>query len=321
MPIGQNPPVPDPRPASPPLAVRPDLGRYAILSIGAALTTMALKAMAWLLTGSVGFLSDALESTVNLVAAVLTLVAVRVAARPPDAEHEFGHDKAEFFSAGAEGIMIVVAGALMIISAVDRILHPRDLSRLGLGLAISIVAALVNLAVALILDRTGKRHQSIALVADAHHLLTDVWTSAGVVVAVALVAATGQVFFDWLVALVVGANVVVTGVRLLYRSGHGLMDPAFPAHERERVLQVLARFEAAGVRFHALRTRTAGPRRFLAVHVLVPGSWTVQQGHDLVEEVEADLRSAVPNLTAVTHLEPLEDPRSYRDAGLDRADG
>ncbi len=296
--------------------MRDRLRRYATLSIAAAVATMAIKGVAWAVTGSVGLLSDALESTVNLAAAVFLAVALHVAARPADESHHYGHDKAEYFSAGAEGLMIVVAAGLIVWQAIDRLVHPRDLQQVGLGLAISMVAAVLNLAVAVVLLRAGRQHRSLALVADGKHLLTDVWTSVGVVVGVALVAFTGWGPLDPLVAIAVGVNILVTGGRLVWRSGTSLMDAAIPDSERVAVQEVLDAYEMDGVRFHALRSRVAGRRRFVTVHLLVPGSWTVQQGHDLAEQVERDLQAAVPHLTVHTHLEPLEDPASYRDDPL-----
>jgi cation diffusion facilitator family transporter len=279
---------------------------------------MGLKLVAWAVTGSVGLLSDALESGVNLFAAVLMLAVLHLAARPPDDSHEYGHDKAELFSAAAEGLMIMVAAGLIMWTAVARLITPRPIDDLGIGLAVSLVAAGVNLGVALVLLRAGRAHSSLALVADGRHLLTDVWTSVGVVVGVGLVAVTGWERLDPIVALAVGANIVITGFRLVYRSGQGLLDPSLPAPERAAVDEVLSRYEARGVRFHALRTRTAGHRRFLSVHVLVPGAWTVSEGHALLERLEADLRRAVAHLTVLTHLEPVEDPSSYLDERLDR---
>jgi cation diffusion facilitator family transporter len=296
--------------------VQDHLRRYAVLSIAAALVTMAIKLTAWLLTDSVGLLSDALESSVNLAAALFLAAALHVAARPADESHLYGHDKAEYFSAGAEGFMIVVAAGLIVWQAVERLLHPRELEQVGWGLAISLTAAGVNLAVALVLLRAGRDHGSLALVADGKHLLTDVWTSMGVVVGVGLVVVTGWGALDPLVAIAVGMNILVTGGRLVWRSGSSLLDAAVPDAERAALQGVLDTYEPAGVRFHALRSRVAGRRRFVTVHLLVPGSWTVQQGHDLAERVERDLRAAVPHLTVHTHLEPLDDPASYRDDEL-----
>jgi cation diffusion facilitator family transporter len=296
------------------------LVHYAWLSIAAAVVTIGLKGAAWWITGSVGLLSDALESAVNLVAAVMVLVALRVAARPPDDTHQYGHEKAEFFSAGAEGVMIVVAAGLIAWSAVNRLLDPQPIENLGPGVTVSVIAAGLNLAVASVLLRAGRRSRSSALAADGRHLLTDVATSAGVVVAVVLVGITGWDALDPIVALAVGLNILVAGGLLVARSVHGLMDPTLPAAERAAVQEVIERYESRGVRFHALRTRMAGRRRFLSVHVLVPGGWSVREGHAVSEEIERDLRHAVDGLTVHTHLEPVEDPTSYLDQELDRED-
>jgi cation diffusion facilitator family transporter len=290
------------------------------MSIAAALITITLKTGAWALTGSVGLLSDAMESVVNLAAAVLMAWALKVSARPADASHLYGHDKAELFSAAAEGAMIVIAAGMIVWTAVDRLLSPRDVERVGAGLAVSCVAAGVNLSAALVLLRAGRRERSLALVADGRHLMTDVWTSGGVVVAVVAVAVTGWRVLDPLVALAVGANIVVTGLRLLWRSGAGLMDPPFPSAERSVVDRVVERYGVDGVRFHALRHRTAGHRRFMSVHLLVPGDWSVSKGHDLAERFERDLRAEIHNLTVVTHVEPIDDAASYGDGDDDDDD-
>jgi cation diffusion facilitator family transporter len=298
----------------------PSLVRYAWLSLAAALATMGLKAGAAVLTGSVGLLSDALESVVNMAAAIVALVALRVADRPPDLSHHFGHGKAEYFSAVVEGVMILVAAVAVVASAVQRLLEPRPLEQLGIGLAVSVVAAGVNLAVGLVLLRTGRRYGSITLVADGRHLLTDVWTSAGVVVGVAAVALTGAVWLDPVVAIGVGVNIVVTGLLLLRASTAGLMDAALPKADHDAIEAVLDHYRGDQLQFHALRTRQAGRHRFVSVHVLVPGSWSVQQGHDLLERLETELAAALPGATVFTHLEPLEDPASWSDLeiGYDR---
>jgi cation diffusion facilitator family transporter len=296
------------------------LTRYAWLSIGVALSTMALKLVAWRITGSVGLLSDALESTVNLAAALLMLFALRLAAQPPDETHHFGHDKAELFSAGAEGLMIVVAAGLIVWTAVGRLLEPRGVEQLGIGLAVSVGASLVNLGAALVLLRAGRYHGSRALVADAHHLMTDVLTSAGVVVGVLLVGLTGWQLLDPLVALAVSAQILFTGGRLVWQSAGGLMDPPLGTAERATIDDVLRGYEASGIAFHAVRSRVAGHRRFLSLHVLVPGNWTVATGHAVVERIEGDLRAAVDHLVVFSHLEPVEDPASYLDEELDRID-
>jgi cation diffusion facilitator family transporter len=298
----------------------PSLTRFAWLSIAAALVTMALKSVAWLLTGSVGLLSDALESLVNLAGALMALAMLTVAARPPDEDHAYGHGKAEYFSAGAEGAMIVVAAASIAITAVDRLLHPRPLEQIGVGLAVSVAASLVNLGVALVLRRAAREHRSATLSASSHHLLTDVWTSAGVLVGVGAVAVTGWLVLDPLVAIAVAANIVVTGGRIVRESVAGLMDAALPPGEVELLRGLLDRYAADGIEYHALRTRQSGARRFVSVHVLVPPEWSVQQGHDLLERIEADIRRALPPVTVDTHLEPLGDPAALADQYLHRHD-
>jgi cation diffusion facilitator family transporter len=296
------------------------LFRLLWLSIAAALATIALKTAAWLLTGSVGLLSDAAESVVNLVAAVFAMAALRWATKPADEEHAYGHAKAEYFSAGVEGALIFVAAVGIAITAVDRLLHPQPIEDVGVGLAVSAVASLINLTVGFLLLRTGRRERSIVLEADGKHLMTDVWTSVGVIIGVAGVAITGWERLDALVALAVAVNIVLTGGSLLRRSVGGLMDRALDEPDRRQIEEVLARFDRDGVRFHALRTRQAGSRAFVSLHVLVPGNWTVQRGHDLVEKVEAALRKRLPYASVFTHLEPAEDPRSFDDTALDRTE-
>jgi cation diffusion facilitator family transporter len=270
------------------------------------------------LTGSAGLLSDALESVVNLVAAVLAVVVLRWAAKPPDDEHTYGHAKAEYVSAGAEGAMILIAAGSITWVAVQRLISPAPLEDVGVGLAVSTAASLINLAVGLALLRAGREHRSVTLEADGRYLLTDVWTSVGVIVGVAAVALTGWERLDPIIALAVAANIVITGIGLVRRFTGGLLDRALPEDERAAIQRVLDDFDGNTVRFHALRTRQAGRRSFASVHVLVPGNWTVQRGHDLLERVEAALRDAVPGLVVFTHLEPLEDPVSQADAQLDR---
>ena len=295
-----------------------NLARFAWLSIAAAVTTIAMKTVAWRMTGSVGLLSDALESVVNLVAAIMTLLMVTLAARPPDEEHAYGHSKAEYFSSIVEGALILVAALAIAWAATDRLLHPQPLEQAGLGLVVSAGASLVNLVVARVLFAAGRLHRSIALEADAHHLMTDVWTSVGVLAGIGVVAATGWTMLDPLVAIGVAINIVWTGVQLIRRSALGLLDTALPEGERALLQQVLDRHDAAYVRFHAVRTRQAGARRFVSMHVLVPGDWTVTRGHRLLEQIEAEIRAALPGSTVLTHLEAMEDPASWEDQGLDR---
>ena len=294
------------------------LYRLLRLSIAAAVATITLKTLAWLLTGSVGLLSDAAESLVNLVAAVVALAVLRWASMPADDQHAYGHAKAEYFSAGIEGSLILLAAATIAVTAVNRLLHPQALDDVGIGVAVSVVASLINLGVGLALVRAGRRHRSITVEADGKHLLTDVWTSIGVVVGVVAVAISGWERLDPIVALAVAGNIIFTGAVLLRRSAAGLMDRALPPELQQEIRDVLDLFSTRGVRFHALRTRQAGRRSFISMHVLVPGAWTVRQGHDMAEEVEAALRARVPYATVFTHVEPVEDPRSFDDTELDR---
>src|SRR5262245_51323707 len=290
---------------------------FALLSIAAAVATIGLKLLAWWLTGSVGLLSDALEGTINLAAATLAFAMLGVAARPPDHEHAFGYSKAEYLASGIEGMLIVLAAVGIAIVAIDRLLAPRPLEQLGLGVAVSVVASLVNLAVAWQLRQAARRFRSIALEADARHLMTDVWTSAGVVLGVAAVWATGWQPLDPLIALAVAAHIVWAGYQLVRRSAHGLLDQALPEQDLQALHRVLERYRGEGIDFHALRTRQAGARSFVSVHVLVPADWSVAQGHNLAHRVEHDIRTALPDSSVLTHVEPLGDPESYRDMGLD----
>jgi cation diffusion facilitator family transporter len=294
------------------------LFRLLWLSVAAAAATISLKTVAWLLTGSVGLLSDAAESVVNLVAAVVALGALHWATRPADEQHAYGHAKAEYLSAGFEGALILLAAVTIAVSATDRLLDPQPLSDVGVGLAVAGGAALINLAVGLLLLRAGREHRSITLEADGRHLLTDVWTSVGVIAGVALVAITGWERLDPIVALAVAANIVLTGARLLRSSAGGLMDQALEETAQEDIEAALAPFPRRGAQFHAIRTRRAGRRAFISMHILVPGDWTVQNAHDLAEEVEAALRDRLPYATVFTHVEPVEDPRSFQDTELDR---
>ncbi len=301
---------------------RPDarrsLARFAWLSIAAAVATIALKTLAYRLTGSVGLLSDALESVVNLVAAAFTLGMLGVAARPPDEEHAWGYGKAEYFASGAEGVLIFAAALGIGFAAVQRLLAPRPLESVGLGLAVSVAASLVNLGVARVLLAAARRHHSVALEADAHHLMTDVWTSAGVLAGIGAVWVTGLAILDPVIALAVAAHIVWTGVTLVRRSALGLLDRALPAAEQDALSRVLERHSGAEVLFHAVRTRQAGARRFVTLHVLVPGDWSVRRGHALCEQVELEIAAALPNATVLTHLEAVDDPASFQDQGLDR---
>jgi len=296
------------------------LKRYAWLSIAAALATILLKGWAWWMTGSVGMLSDALESFVNLAGAMMALAMLSLAAMPEDDNHQHGHGKAEYFSSGFEGFLILVAAVGIGYTAIDRLLNPQAIEAVGIGLAVSVIASIINLATSRILMDVGRKYRSITLEADAHHLMTDVWTSAGVIIGVGLVWLTGWLWLDPVIALGVALNIVWTGWQLLQRSTAGLMDVSIPEEEIQAIENVLEGFRRQGLQFHALRTRQAGTRAFVSLHVLVPGAWSVQHGHDWSERIEADIRLAVPNAHITTHLEPIEDPVSLADQGLDRQD-
>jgi len=290
-----------------------DLSKYAWLSIVAGLTTFTAKALAAWMTGSVGLLSDAAETVVNVVAAFVALAALHVAIQPPDESHPFGHSKAEYFSAIVEGAMIFVAAAFIVYTAIGRLIHPRELENLGLGLLISVGASIVNGVVSAVLFRQGKLHDSATLMADAKHLLTDVITSGAVLLGVALVAITRIPWLDPVVALLAGLNIMWMGFRLIRDSVNSLMDHALPADDVAQLIDILKGFENDDVAFHAIRTRVAGSRRFASMHVLVPGTWTVKRGHDLTEDIIDTILARMPSLRVDAHLEPRDDPRSYED--------
>jgi cation diffusion facilitator family transporter len=309
--ISHTVPVPDDR-------RRKRLIRVISLSIVTAVVTISMKTGAWLLTGSVGLLSDAAESVVNLVAALVALTVILWSTRPPDEDHAYGHEKADYLSAGFEGALIVLAAATIAYAAIGRLIDPAGLTDVGAGLAVSLAATLINLVVGRYLISTGKKEQSMTVEADGQHLMTDVWTSLGVVAGVALVYLTGWERLDPVIALLVAANIVRTGVRLMRGSMSGLMDRALTDSEIDAVNAVLRRHASESISFHALRTRRSGRRAFVSVHVLVPGHWTVQRGHDFAEGVEEEMRASLDQVTVFTHLEPIEDPLSFDDTELDR---
>jgi len=302
----------------PPKNTRASLSRFAWLSILAAVVTITLKAIAYLLTGSVGLLSDAIESFINLAAGVMALWMLTIAARPPDENHLYGHSKAEYFASTVEGGLILVAAASIFITAIERIASPQPLGQLGLGLGVSVLASAINFGVARVLLGVGKKYNSITLEADAHHLMTDVWTSVGVLAGVGLVAITGWLILDPIVALLVAGNIVWTAVSLLRRSVSGLMDASLPETDQKKIEDVLDTYRQKQIDFHALRTRQAAARKFVSVHVLVPGTMTVHDAHHLAEDIERDIRQAVGNASVITHIEPAEDEVSDYDISLDR---
>jgi cation diffusion facilitator family transporter len=297
----------------------PSLKKFLYLSIAAAVVTIGLKSGAYLLTGSVGLLSDALESGVNLVAAIVALGMITLAERPADEEHSFGHTKAEYFSSGVEGGLIVLAAASIVWTAVPRLIHPQALENVNVGLLISVGASLINFGVARVLLVAGRKNNSITLQADGKHLMTDVWTSGGVLIGIALVKITGWLLLDSLVALAVAANIVWTGYRLMHSSALGLLDTAIPQQERDQLKTHLEKYRLQDIQYHSLLTRQSGQRKFIAVHILVPGSWSVKQGHDILEVIERDIRNLFQGpVTVFTHLEPIEDPLSMDDIGIER---
>lgn len=303
-------------PAAPPIR----LERYAWLSIVAAIATILLKGIAWWMTGSVGLLSDAIESFVNLAGALMALWMLILAATPADKEHAYGHSKAEYFSSAFEGFLILLAALSIGYTAIGRLLDPQPLEEVGLGLLVSVAASVINFLVSRILMVAGKKHNSITLEADAHHLMTDVWTSVGVIGGVGLVWLSGWLWLDPAIALLVAANIVWTGVKLMSRSASGLMDAALSAEVVQQIEAIFAEYRAQGLAFHALRTRQAGSRVFISFHLLAPGHWSIQVGHDWSERIEAALREILPGAHVTTHLEPIEDPVSMVDQGLDRED-
>lgn len=295
------------------------LERYAWLSLGAAVVTIVLKVLAWYVTDSVGLLSDALEGLINVAGALLALSMLRIAATPPDARHPYGRFKAEYFASGAEGALIVFAALSIALAAAPRLATPHPIDSPGLGVALSLAATAVNLGVALMLISVGKRAHSIALEADGRHLMTDVWTSVGVVVGVVLVAVTGWLVLDPLIALAVAVHIVWTGFMLMRRSFAGLLDAAIPASELADIERIFAEYRPRhGVEFHALLTRQAGTRRFVSFHLLVPDDWPVDRAHALSEEIEARVRAQLPRAITLTHIEPISQPASYEDIELER---
>ncbi|MEJ5918822.1 MULTISPECIES: cation diffusion facilitator family transporter [unclassified Corynebacterium] len=295
-----------------------DLSRYGWLSVIAAVATIALKVGGWFVTGSVGLLSDAAESLVNLVAAIVAVIVLKVIAQPADKDHEFGHSKAEYFSAGIEGAMIFVAAVFIIYSSVDRLLHPQPIEQIGLGLALTVLASAINGAVALVLLRAGKQHGSLTLTADGKHLMTDVWTSVGVLVGVALVFLTKWWWLDPVIALVVAVNILWTGRELMLEAGGGLMDKAMTGEDRDDVDRILQSHcdPVKRIDVHEIRTRVSGRQHFIEFHVLVPGKWSVEHGHDILTAMEDDLKDRFPGVHIASHLEPIEDERAYNDVKL-----
>ncbi|HET9651016.1 MAG TPA: cation diffusion facilitator family transporter [Usitatibacter sp.] len=286
---------------------------YAWLSVVTSLVTIVLKFAAYFLTHSVSLLSDAVEALVNIAAALVALGVLTYSAAKPDREHNFGHEKAQYFSSGIEGALIFVAAGAIVWTAIPRLMEPRPIEQVTVGLVLSVLAAAANAGCAWIMLRAASDHRSITLEADARHLLTDVWTTAGVLVGVLLVQFTGWLRLDPLVALAVALQILWTGWHLMSRSFQGLMDRAIPDEDRALVIEVLETLRHQGGDYHALRTRMAGAKSFVDVHVLLPGRMTIQEGHDLVEHLENEIHARLPHIEVLTHLEPLEDPKSWDD--------
>ncbi len=297
---------------------RTSLTRFAWISIGAAVATIGLKSLAYWLTGSVGLLSDAIESGVNLIGAVIALTMLTIAARPPDDQHRFGHSKAEYFSSGAEGALILIASVSIGYAAVQRFFDPKPLNQAIIGLAVSVIASVINFVVARILLSAGKKHNSITLEADARHLMTDVWTSIGVILGVALVVLTGLKFLDSVVALAVAVNILWTGFQIVRRSVQGLMDSSLPAGEQQKLLNILEKYKKSGMQIHAVRTRQAASHRVMSIHILVPGRWTGKEGHLTSELIKKEVQKVLTNATVFSHIEPIDDPNSYIDQEIDQ---
>lgn len=298
---------------------RENLTRYAWLSVGTAILTISLKLGAYLLTDSVGLLSDALESLINLAAAIIALIMLKIAAAPPDDDHAFGHDKAEYFASGIEGTMIFVAAVSIAYTAIMRIMSPQPIEQVGWGLLVSTVATVMNLVVGRILIAAGRNNHSITLEADGEHLMTDVWTSVGVFIGIVIVSFTGWFVLDPIIALIVAVNITWTGYKLIKRSALGLMDTVVSDDDLQKITRILDSYtKRDGVDYHALRTRQAGSRKFISFHVLVPDDWSVQKGHDLCEDIEVDICKEVEYSVVFTHLEPIADPLSWQDVELMR---
>ncbi len=292
---------------------------FLYLSIVAAVVTILLKSYAYFITGSVGLMSDALESFVNLFAAIFALVMLNISQKPADKKHMYGHSKAEYFSSATEGALIIIAAFSIIRSAIPRLINPVSIDNVDVGLLLSLTASLVNLGAGLILIHHGKSRKSLVLEADGKHLLTDVWTSAGVIVGIIIVRFTGWYIVDPIIALFVAVNIIYTGYKLLKRSARGLMDVTIPDEDMKRIIVYLDSLKTDQIEYHSLMTRMAGQRKFIFFHLLVPGSWSVKQGHDCADKIEEHIISMFTEpVTVDTHLEPVEDPASMNDIGIDR---
>ena len=295
-----------------------NLRRYAWISLLVAFVVIFLKIAAYILTDSVSLLSDALESVVNILGASATMWALAVSEQPPDDEHAHGHDKAEYFSSGFEGALVLVAAIVIISTAIVRFVHPQEIDASPYGIALALGTSGINFILARWLLRAAKQHDSMALEADARHLMSDVVTSIAVSGGIVLAVLTSIQWIDPLFALLVGLNIIRTGWDLVKRSADGLLDASLLPADHQRVLSVIHHFKSENIDFHAIRTRRSGARKFVTFHVLVPGDWSVQRGHEVLEAIEIELTHAIPHLHVTTHLEPNDDPSSFHDIELHR---
>ena len=292
--------------------------QLALISICASIIVILVKFASYYVSGSVSLLSDAMESFVNLATAIITFFMIRLALQPPDKEHMYGHTKAEYFSSILEGLFIFLAALAIIYTAILRLINPQPLTKIEIGLFLSVIASIINFIVAKILINQGKKRHSIALEADGTHLMTDVITSGGVFVGLIIVSITHITILDPIIAILVALQILVTGIKIIKKSVSGFMDEAISSNELSIIIDEFKKNEKIGITFHGLRTRQSGIRRFISFHVLIPGDWTVAKGHSLVEQIEAQIRNHIPNSTITTHIEPIEDPLSWKDENLDR---
>lgn len=297
------------------------LHKYMYISIAAAVATISLKYYAYYVTGSVGFLSDALESIVNLVAAIFALIMLNLSQRPADKRHMYGHSKAEYFSSATEGALILIAAFSIIRTSIPRFFNPIPLENINSGLLFSLLATLVNLVVGLTLINNGKKKNSLIVEADGRHLMTDVWTSVGVIIGIILVKLTGWLILDPIIAILVALNIIYIGYKLISRSASGLMDSIIPSNDLKKITQYLDSLKDEEMEYHSLMTRVAGQRKFIFFHLLVPGDWSVKKGHDCADHIEETIVNMFEGpVTVDTHIEPVDDPVSNIDIGIDRKD-
>ena len=294
-------------------APRKSLASIVWISIVASILTISIKSAAYCITGSVGFMSDAMESLINLAAGIVAFIMLTIASRPPDAEHPFGHDKAEYFSSLIEGVLIVLAALGIVYAAINRIYHPQPLQALNMGMVLSVLATLINLVTSRILLYYGRKHNSITLEADAHHLMTDVWTTVGIIVGIFLVKLTHWQILDPLMAIVVAMSIVYTGTRLIIRSTDGLMDSKLSEKELITIKQILDRYKEKDIDYHALYTRQASSKRFISFHLLCPADFTVHKAHEITKVIEKEIALQLPHSDIFIHLEPINDPDAFDD--------